>query len=92
MGNVDTAELLADQQSWLSAQMELDRYMTAALPAALIVPPRTGDGLIRTLSDQQINDISALYGRLVGTWAHYLEAMRRAEAEAAHTQSPTLPA
>src|SRR5438105_3748910 len=90
MRRVGDPKVRADQLAWVHAQFELDRYMTTLLPRLLLVPPRSDDS-DACLTREQLREVARLYGRLVGTWSHYMESLRLAGDPAA-TDVSTSPA
>ena len=76
---VTTQELREARQAWAHAHLDLDRAMTAFLPAALAADEQGGEELQRLLTPDQTHEISELYGRAVGLWARYRELLRHTE-------------
>ena len=72
---MDLQEVETTHRAWVDAQLELDTHLTVLLPAALVVPHQRTERS-RDLTDDQIREVGALYGRVVGAWARYAQALR----------------
>jgi len=72
---VVTDELLKAQHEWTEAQVALDTFLTQILPRAMAVDPAGRDGY-HVMTEEQLQHVSQLYGRVVGLWARYCSALR----------------
>jgi hypothetical protein len=74
---VVSEELLAAQRDWTQAQVALDTFLTQILPRAMVTDPVSPDGY-HVMTEEQLQHVSKLYGRVVGLWARYCSALRGA--------------
>lgn len=73
-----TEELLAAQQEWTQAQVALDTFLTQILPRAMALGDPVGPNGYEVMTEEQLQQVSQLYGRVVGLWARYCSALRGA--------------
>lgn len=71
-------ELLTAQQEWTQAQVALDTFLTQILPRAMAKTDPSGPNGYEVMTEEQLQRVSELYGRVVGFWARYCSALRTA--------------